>query len=220
MMIVSGDVFFHGRGGQEVGVSVAHEHVADQSDHAGNEERLNQKPVDTFGTPHWSKAYPPAANHVKEVSPLDLAPRGQVYPRLMSGNGLLIGEVAKRSGASRKALRLYEAAGILASPRRTSAGYRVYDPSALELLSFIQQAQRLGFTLDEIREIVAIKRAGRTPCPHVRDLVRRKAQELDRKLTDLMEVRDGLRTLLRGWRSARQSKAIVCPHIEHRPKKG
>src|SRR5713101_9897185 len=133
----------------------------------------------------------------------------------MSRDGLLIGEVAKRSGASRKALRLYEAAGILPAARRTSSGYRVFDSDALALLAFVRQAQRLGFTLDQIKEIVAIKRAGRAPCPHVRDLVKRKAQELEQRLADLMEIRDGLRALLQSRRSLRQNRAAVCPHIEH-----
>ena len=132
----------------------------------------------------------------------------------MNRDGLLIGEVAKRSGASRKALRLYEAAGILPTARRTSSGYRVYDSGALDLLAFVRQAQRLGFTLDEIKEIVAIKRAGQAPCPHVRDLVKRKAEELEQRLADLMEIRDGLRALLQSWRSLRQNRAAVCPHIE------
>jgi DNA-binding transcriptional MerR regulator len=139
----------------------------------------------------------------------------------MAREGLLIGEVAKRSGASRKALRLYEAEGILAEPRRTASGYRVYGGETLVLVSFVRQAQRLGFTLDEIKEIVAIKRTGRVPCRHVRHLVLRKAEELDQRLSELMEVREGLRALLNGWRSARQGRAAVCPHIElaSRPKK-
>src|SRR5437870_12874528 len=118
----------------------------------------------------------------------------------MGHEGLLIGEVAKRSGASRKALRLYEAAGILPAPRRTQSGYRVYSSEALDLLAFVRQAQRLGFTLDEIKEIVAIKRAGRAPCLHVRELVRRKAEELNQRLLDLTTVRNDLRALLNGWR--------------------
>ncbi len=133
----------------------------------------------------------------------------------MGRDGLLIGEVATRIGASRKALRLYERAGILPPPRRTPSGYRLYGSEALALLGFVRQAQRFGFTLDEIREIVTIKRAGRVPCSHVRDLVRRKTDELDQRLKDLMEIRGGLRALLNGWRSARQGQAIVCPHIEH-----
>jgi len=141
----------------------------------------------------------------------------------MGRDGLLIGQVTKHSGASRKALRLYEAAGILPAPRRTATGYRVYGADALDLLAFVRQAQRLGFSLEEIKEIVAIRRAGRTPCGHVLDLVRRKAGELDQTLSDLMEVRKGLRTLLKNnCRPTDQAWAVVCPHIERpiRPKKG
>lgn len=73
----------------------------------------------------------------------------------MAKDGLLIGEVSKQSGASRKALRLYEAAGILPAPRRATSAY----------LALIRRAPGLGFTLDEIKDIVSIKRTGQTPCP-------------------------------------------------------
>jgi DNA-binding transcriptional MerR regulator len=135
----------------------------------------------------------------------------------MARNGLLIGEAAKQAGASRKALRLYEAAGILPVPRRTAAGYRVYSEATLDLLAFIRRAQRLGFTLDEIKEIASIKRAGRVPCPHVHDLVRRKTDELNKRLLEMRQVRDGLRALLDGWRST-TGRAAVCPHIERTEK--
>jgi len=133
----------------------------------------------------------------------------------MARDGLLIGEVAAKSGVSRKALRLYERTGILLAPRRTAAGYRVYGPETLATLTFVAQARRLGFHLDEIKEIVQIKRSGRCPCPHVLDLVRGKVEELDRTLADLAEVRRGLQELLRASsRSARRGEAAVCHHIE------
>ena len=92
----------------------------------------------------------------------------------------------------------------------------------MALLAFVRQAQRLGFSLDEIKAIVAIKRAGRAPCTHVRELVQRKADELTQRLLDLMTMRNGLRALLNGWRRAGKARAVVCPHIEHagHPKKG
>ena len=133
----------------------------------------------------------------------------------MGRDGLLIGEVASRSGVSRKALRLYERAGILPASRRTTAGYRVYGPEALSTLAFVAQARRLGFHLDEIKEVVQIRRSGRCPCPHVLDLVRQKVEELDRTLADLTDVRRGLKGLLRSSsRSARRGEAAVCHHIE------
>ena len=118
---------------------------------------------------------------------------------------------AKRSGVTRKALRLYEQAGILPAARRTASGYRVYSADALAVLSFVRKAQGLGFTLGEIKDIVAIRRSGRAPCPHVCDLVRRKAADLDRKVADLAEVRRGLSRLLNDWRSWDGAPAAVCP---------
>jgi len=132
----------------------------------------------------------------------------------MRRNGLLIGEVSERSGISRKALRLYEAAGILPPSGRTASRYRVFTADTLPLLAFVRQAQGLGFTLDEIKEIVLIRRAGRAPCPHVREVVRRKVRELDRRLSDLVEVHDRLRRLLRRGRGTKLQASAVCPHIE------
>jgi MerR family copper efflux transcriptional regulator len=133
----------------------------------------------------------------------------------MERGGLLIGEVATRSGVSRKALRLYERTGILPPSRRTEAGYRVYGPETLATLAFVAQARRLGFHLDEIKEVVQIRRSGRCPCPHVLDLVRQKVEELDRTLADLTEVRRALQGLLKtSSRSPRGKVAAVCHHIE------
>jgi len=133
----------------------------------------------------------------------------------MARDGLLIGEVAAKSGVTRKALRLYERAGILPPARRTAAGYRVYDQDTLALLVFVTQARRLGFRLDEIKRITALKRSGRTPCAHVMDLVHLKLENIERALADLAEVRGQLQGLLRSWRSRRGRPAAVCPCIEH-----
>jgi DNA-binding transcriptional MerR regulator len=121
----------------------------------------------------------------------------------MARDGLLIGEVAGKSGVSRKALRLYEKAGILPPPRRTGSGYRMYGPETLGLLGFVTQARRLGFRLEEIKRIVVLKRSGRTPCKHVLDLVQLKLNNIDQALTD------------RSWQSRRHRFAAVCPCIEH-----
>src|SRR5216684_2756162 len=133
----------------------------------------------------------------------------------MTRDGFLIGDVAAKSGVSRKALRLYETAGILPPPRRTASGYRTYGPETLAILAFVARARRLGFHLNEISEVVGMRRSGRCPCPHVLELVRRKIDELDRTLADLTDVRRGLVRLLKGSsRSARRGEAAVCNHIE------
>jgi DNA-binding transcriptional MerR regulator len=65
----------------------------------------------------------------------------------------------------------------------------VYSSEALDVLAFVRQAQRLGFTLEEIKEIASIQRSGRLPCPHVHGLVQRKRADLDGRLADLTEMR-------------------------------
>src|SRR2546427_4329604 len=103
---------------------------------------------------------------------------------------------------------------IVPAPRRTAARYRLYGNETPAVLGFVAQARRLGFTLKEIKQIVSIKRSGRAPRPHVRDLVRRKVADLDRTLADLAEARTALRGLL-GWRAAgRRIDAVVCACIE------
>jgi len=122
-------------------------------------------------------------------------------------HGLLIGEVAARSGVSRKALRLYEARGILPPARRTPSGYRRYPADVLGLLTFVSQARRLGLRLAEIEHIVALRRSGAAPCVHVRAL-------LDQKASDLESMLAGVREILDSWRATSGRHAAVCPHIE------
>ena len=120
---------------------------------------------------------------------------------------MLIGEVAARSGVSRKALRLYEARGILPAPRRTPSGYRTYSTDVLSVLHFVTQARRLGLTLREIGRIVALRCAKPGPCVHVRAL-------LERKVTELDNLRRELRGLLDSWETSSQRRGVVCQHIE------
>jgi MerR family transcriptional regulator, copper efflux regulator len=139
---------------------------------------------------------------------LDLALRGRVYPPLMARDGLLIGEVAARCGLSRKALRLYEARGILPKQRRAPSGYRVYPRDVLDVLHFVTQARRLGLTLTEIGGIIALRCAKPGPCVHVRAL-------LERKLADLDGLRRReLRRILDSWDASSQRRGVVCQHIE------
>ena len=77
---------------------------------------------------------------------------------------LKIGEVARRCGVGIETLRFYERSGLLDRPARTEGGYRLYDAGALKTLEFIKRAQSLGFTLEEIKRIIAESRAGQRPC--------------------------------------------------------
>lgn len=128
---------------------------------------------------------------------------------------LRIGEVARRSGVGVEALRFYERRGLLGRPSRTESNYRVYDESVLERLDFIRRAQAVGFTLDEIGEILAESAGGRSPCRHVRELARRKLEELDARLAELRRHRADLARTLAEWDERGEDGGRVCGLIEH-----
>ena len=106
-----------------------------------------------------------------------------------------IGELASRSGVPVKTIRYYEEIGVLAAPARTPSGYRSYDETALDHLAFVRAAQAVGLTLGEIRQIVALRERGQTPCTHVVDLLERRATEIDQRITDLQRLRGELHRL-------------------------
>lgn len=134
---------------------------------------------------------------------------------LKGGRSLRIGEVARRSGVGIEALRFYERRGLLGRPSRTESNYRVYDESVLERLDFIRRAQAVGFTLDEIGEILAESADGRSPCRHVRELARRKLEELDARLAELRRHRAALARTLAEWDERGEAEGRVCGLIEH-----
>jgi DNA-binding transcriptional MerR regulator len=132
----------------------------------------------------------------------------------MGERTLKIGELAKRASVCAKAIRFYEAKGVLPSPSRSENGYRLYSPETADVLRFIKQAQGLGLTLEEIKEIMVIRQGGRPPCRHAYQLLRKKATELDRKLADLLALRRRIRQSLAAWGRRPVEKGVVCPHIE------
>ncbi len=127
---------------------------------------------------------------------------------------LKIGEVSKRSGVGVEALRFYEKSGLLDKPSRTFSGYRVYGEDVLERLAFIKQAQALGFSLEEIRRIVEDARKGQSPCDEVREIVRRRMEELDERLRELQRHRRELKQTLEEWDKVGRAPGHICGLIE------
>ena len=127
---------------------------------------------------------------------------------------LKIGEVAKLSGVGIEALRFYERSGLLGRPSRTQTGYRLYDREVLERLDFIKRAQVLGFSLDEIKQIISEKEAGESPCEAVRDIVRARLQELDEHMREMRRFRNDLAATLAEWDKTGPIDGHVCGLIE------
>lgn len=118
--------------------------------------------------------------------------------------GLLIGDVAERTGLTAPTIRYYESIGLLPPPSRSTAGYRRYSDTTVEELRFIKKAQALGFSLDEIGEILTLSRAGRTPCSHVLDLARRHLKAVEDRIRQLARFRDQLAREIGKWDGDRQ----------------
>lgn len=121
-------------------------------------------------------------------SPLTLeeAP-GSIFPA-MNVDRFFIGVLAERTGLGRDTIRYYESLGVIPEAPRTGSGYRVYGPDDVDRLAFVGQAQTLGLTLDEIREILEIVGEGREPCVHVRERLQRRLEETRRRIRDLQEL--------------------------------
>lgn len=108
---------------------------------------------------------------------------------------LKIGELAARSGLSRDTIRFYEREALLPESARTPAGYRLYGPEILGHLAFIKQAQALGFSLAEIREVLGGYHDV-SECRHVEQLLAHKIRELDQKVREIQSLRHTLSAYL------------------------
>jgi MerR family mercuric resistance operon transcriptional regulator len=106
-------------------------------------------------------------------------------------DGLRTGEVAQQAGVNIQTLRYYERRGLLAEPHRSIGGHRLYSPDTVALLNVIKAAQRLGFTLDEVAELLDASRR-RHPTPDLRGRAINKIAEIDRKIADLTAIRTTL----------------------------
>ena len=104
------------------------------------------------------------------------------------------GELADAAGVNLQTLRYYERRGLLAEPRRSLGGHRLYPSEAVTVLRVIKAAQRLGFTLDEVAELLEAGRHhhGARASAGLRERARQKLAEVDQKLADLNVIRTRL----------------------------
>ena len=106
-----------------------------------------------------------------------------------------IGTAAKASGVSAKMIRHYESIGLIGAARRTDAGYRVYDERDVQVLQFIHRARALGFSLDQIKTLLALWQDKQRASKDVRALARQHIAALDAKIADMQAMRRTLETL-------------------------
>jgi len=128
---------------------------------------------------------------------------------------LRIGELAAQLGLNPKTIRYYEEIGLLPEPQRTESSCRVYDDSDLDRLRFIGKAKAIGLTLEEIRQILALRREGQRPCRHVLALVDEKLDIVDQQLRALADFREELLALHDEAENTVACDGVLCSIIEH-----
>jgi Cu(I)-responsive transcriptional regulator len=106
-----------------------------------------------------------------------------------------IGEAAKASGVTAKMVRHYESIGLLPPARRTEAGYRLYGDDDVRMLQFIHRGRALGFSLDQIADLLALWRDKHRASADVRRLALEHIAELDRKIAELEAMKRTLASL-------------------------
>ena len=126
--------------------------------------------------------------------------------------GLRSSELANRGGVNLETVRYYERRGLLPKPPRTLAGYRTFDAGAVRRLRFIKQAQALGFSLKEIKALLALRLDPRASCADVRRRAEAKIADIDGKLHALRAIKRALVRLTAAC--AGRGPVSACPILE------
>jgi MerR family copper efflux transcriptional regulator len=121
-----------------------------------------------------------------------------------------IGTLAKRAGVGIDTVRYYERAGLLAPNRRLASGYRRYTSLELARLRFIRRAQALGFTLNEVRDLLAL--SAKRDVARVKRSAQAKLEDVDERIDALKKIREGLATLIAACPG--HGRAADCPILQ------
>jgi MerR family mercuric resistance operon transcriptional regulator len=105
---------------------------------------------------------------------------------------LTIGKLAKTCDVKVDTVRYYERKGLLLPLERTESGYRVYSADSVKRLRFVRKAQSLGFTLEEIRELLELSDQPEADCADVREKAKDKITEIEKRITDLISIKESL----------------------------
>jgi len=127
-------------------------------------------------------------------------------------DALRTSDLAKRGGVNLETIRYYERRGLLPKPPRTAAGYRTFDAEAVRRLRFIKQAQALGFSLKEVRGLLALRLDPRTSCADVRRRAEAKIADIEAKVRALRAMKRALVRLTAAC--AGRGPVTACPILE------
>lgn len=113
-----------------------------------------------------------------------------------------IGELAKRADLNVQTIRFYERRGLLPEPSRTESGYRRYGPDEVRRLQFVRQAKTLGFSLEEIRQVLRSRGRGECPCTDVIAIAEHHLHDVLEQISQLQKFKSELSRAVRAWKRA------------------
>ena len=126
--------------------------------------------------------------------------------------GLTIGRVARQAGVGVETVRFYERRGLIDEPPRRQSGYRQFPEETVRRIRFIKRAQELGFSLKEIKELLALRLDSRAKCEDVLKRAESKIAEIEDKIRSLQAMKDALAGLLEACNG--RGPASKCPILE------
>lgn len=130
---------------------------------------------------------------------------------------MTIGQVGERLGINPRTIRYYERIELLPEPERTGGGYRIYSRADEDRIRFIKNAQRLGFSLGEVKETLAFRERGELPCAYVAGVIEARLHEVGRRLSELRAFERELSELhqrIGGRGAADDGASDYCHYIE------
>ena len=122
-----------------------------------------------------------------------------------------ISEAADQAGVNVQTLRYYERRGLLPEPARRASGYREFADDAVRIVRFIKRAQDLVFSLDEIEELLRLRRSASRSRQRIRGVAERRIRQIEEKIAELERMGAALRTLVH---SCHKGDALECPIID------
>jgi MerR family copper efflux transcriptional regulator len=133
---------------------------------------------------------------------------------MKAGNGTMtVGTAARRAGVKIDTIRYYERRALLPKSSRTEAGYRTLTDETVQRLRFIKHAQALGFTLSEIKQLLALRLTPGKTCADVRSRAEAKTADIERKIRSLQVMKRALQQLVSACKS--DGTASRCSFLEN-----
>lgn len=127
-----------------------------------------------------------------------------------------IGELARATDTKAETIRYYEREGILPAADRTDSNYRDYSPDHLATLAFVRRARELGFSMAQVRQLLALSDHDDKPCEDVDRLVQQQLGEVERRIADLTSLRNELSQMARSCNGERIGECRIVESLGRR----